>query len=105
MSQRSRACLPRKRGLGFLPRPATTGHEFEEVFVRWQAVLASVLAVYLFGGGSAQAQISDNVVKIGVMNDQSGLYADLGGPGSGIAARIAAEEGRGAGPRQTVALR
>src|ERR1700743_648038 len=95
MSQRSRACLPRKRGLGFLPRPATTGHEFEEVFVRWQAVLASVLAVYLFGGGSAQAQISDNVVRIGVMNDQSGLYADLGGPGSVTAARMAVEDDGG----------
>ena len=28
----------------------------------------------------AWAQISDDVVKIGVLNDQSGVYADLGGP-------------------------
>jgi branched-chain amino acid transport system substrate-binding protein len=38
---------------------------------------------------AAQAQISDDVVKIGVMNDMSGLYADLGGQGSVEAARMA----------------
>src|SRR5262245_66343240 len=43
----------------------------------------------------ALAQVSDNVVKIGVMNDQSGLYADLGGPGSVTAARMAAEDAGG----------
>ena len=32
------------------------------------------------------------VVKIGVLNDMSGLYADLGGPGSVVAAKMAAEE-------------
>ena len=31
-------------------------------------------------------------VKIGVLNDQSGLYTDLGGPGSVVAAKMAAEE-------------
>ena len=39
--------------------------------------------------GAARAQISDDVVRIGVLNDQSGLYADLGGPGSVVAARMA----------------
>ncbi len=38
------------------------------------------------------ALAQDKVVKIGVLNDQSGLYADLGGPGSVIAAKMAAEE-------------
>jgi branched-chain amino acid transport system substrate-binding protein len=38
------------------------------------------------------AQASDGVVKIGVLNDQSGLYADLGGQGSVLAARMAAEK-------------
>ena len=42
--------------------------------------------------GAAQAQISGNVVKIGVLNDQSGLYADLGGQGSVIAAKMAVED-------------
>jgi branched-chain amino acid transport system substrate-binding protein len=40
----------------------------------------------------AGAQFSDNVVKIGVLNDRSGLYADLSGQGSVIAAQMAAEE-------------
>jgi len=43
----------------------------------------------------AEAQVSDDVVRIGVLNDQSGLYADLGGPGSVIAARMAAEDAGG----------
>ena len=42
--------------------------------------------------GVAQAQISGNVVKIGVMNDMSGLYADIGGPGSVVAAKMAVED-------------
>lgn len=40
----------------------------------------------------AQAQVSDDVVKIGVINDQSGLYADYGGPTSVEAARMAVED-------------
>jgi len=42
--------------------------------------------------GAAQAQISDGIVKIGVMNDMSGLYADITGPGSLLAARMAVED-------------
>jgi branched-chain amino acid transport system substrate-binding protein len=42
--------------------------------------------------GAASAQISGNVVKIGVMNDMSGLYADITGPGSVVAARMAVED-------------
>ena len=41
---------------------------------------------------SAAAEFTDNVIKIGVLNDQSGLYADLGGLGSVEAAKMAAEE-------------
>jgi branched-chain amino acid transport system substrate-binding protein len=35
------------------------------------------------------AQVSGNVIKIGVLGDQSGVVADIGGPGSVIAARMA----------------
>jgi branched-chain amino acid transport system substrate-binding protein len=42
--------------------------------------------------GSAQAQVSDGIVKIGVLNDMSGPYADIGGPGSVIAAKMAVED-------------
>ncbi len=63
--------------------------------MRSQPVLVSALAVLLLWATSARAQISDNVVKIGVLNDQSGLYADLGGPGSVTAARMAVEDAGG----------
>jgi branched-chain amino acid transport system substrate-binding protein len=53
----------------------------------------SVIAVAAaLAAGAAQAQVSDGVVKIGVMNDQSGTYADLAGPGSVVAARMAVED-------------
>jgi branched-chain amino acid transport system substrate-binding protein len=42
--------------------------------------------------GTVRAQISDDLVRIGVLNDQSGVYADLGGPGSVVAARMAVED-------------
>ena len=54
---------------------------------------SALLAVSLaFAAGAAQAQISDGVIKIGVLNDMSGLYADLTGPGSVVAARLAVED-------------
>ncbi|HEX2653503.1 MAG TPA: ABC transporter substrate-binding protein, partial [Xanthobacteraceae bacterium] len=42
--------------------------------------------------GAAHAEISDGVVKIGVLNDMSGLYADLSGKGSVWAAQQAVED-------------
>jgi branched-chain amino acid transport system substrate-binding protein len=43
--------------------------------------------------GAAHAQtFTDGVIKIGVLNDQSGLYADLSGQGSVWAARKAVED-------------
>jgi branched-chain amino acid transport system substrate-binding protein len=53
---------------------------------------ALVSAAFAFGAGAAQAQISDGVIKIGVLNDQSGLYADITGPGSTLAARMAVDD-------------
>jgi branched-chain amino acid transport system substrate-binding protein len=49
-------------------------------------------AAMAFAAAGAHAQISGNVVKIGVLNDQSGLYADLGGQGSVTAAKMAIED-------------
>jgi branched-chain amino acid transport system substrate-binding protein len=54
--------------------------------------LAISLCALAAGLGAAQAQVSDDVVKIGVMNDQSGLYADVSGPGGVSAARMAVED-------------
>jgi branched-chain amino acid transport system substrate-binding protein len=44
------------------------------------------------GAAGAQAQVSDGIIKIGVLNDQSSLYADLTGSGSVVAARMAVED-------------
>jgi branched-chain amino acid transport system substrate-binding protein len=51
-------------------------------------ILAAAAAMCV-GAGLAQAQYSDGAIKIGVMNDQSGLYSDLSGQGSVWAARKA----------------
>jgi branched-chain amino acid transport system substrate-binding protein len=45
---------------------------------------------------SALAQFSDNKIVIGVMGDRSGVVADVGGPGSILAARMAVEDLGGA---------
>jgi branched-chain amino acid transport system substrate-binding protein len=37
-------------------------------------------------------EVSGDVVKIGVLNDQSGTYADLGGQGAVVAAQMAADD-------------
>ena len=55
----------------------------------------SLLALAVAGtlaAGAAQAQISDNVIKIGVLSDMSSLYTDLAGAGSVAAARMAVED-------------
>ncbi len=45
-----------------------------------------------FAASGAHAQVSDGVIKIGVLNDMSSLYADIAGPGSVVAARMAVED-------------
>jgi branched-chain amino acid transport system substrate-binding protein len=51
-------------------------------------LLGTALAVTATGAAFAQ----DKTVKIGALSDQSGLYADLGGPGSTLAAQMAIED-------------
>jgi len=48
------------------------------------------------GAGTASAQISDGVVKIGVLSDMSSLYTDIAGKGSIVAAQMAVEDFGGA---------
>jgi branched-chain amino acid transport system substrate-binding protein len=54
--------------------------------------LAAAAALAFAAAGTAQAQISGNVVKLGILNDQSSLYADLGGQGSVVAAKMAIDD-------------
>ncbi len=41
---------------------------------------------------AAQAQVSNNVVKIGVLTDMSGTYSDLAGPGTVTATKMAIDD-------------
>ncbi|MGA1858835.1 ABC transporter substrate-binding protein [Azospirillum sp. 11R-A] len=56
------------------------------------AGLLAGTALAVLASGAAQAQMSDNVIKIGMLSDRSGIYADINGEGSAVAARMAAEE-------------
>ncbi|MBI2305974.1 MAG: ABC transporter substrate-binding protein [Rhodocyclales bacterium] len=52
----------------------------------------SLAAVLLAFSAAAQAQISDGVVKVGVLTDMGGTYSGMGGPGSVVAAKMAVED-------------
>ncbi len=57
---------------------------------QFKFVGAAVAAVALVTSSAAWAQaISGDVIRIGIMNDQSGPYADNCGAGSTAAARLA----------------
>ncbi|WP_349644714.1 MULTISPECIES: ABC transporter substrate-binding protein [unclassified Bradyrhizobium] len=55
---------------------------------RWAATAALVAAC----GWASAACAAGDTIKIGVLNDQSGVFADNGGRGSVAAARLAAED-------------
>jgi branched-chain amino acid transport system substrate-binding protein len=54
-------------------------------------LLGTALSLMAANAALAQDKL-DKVVKIGSLSDQSGLYADLGGPGSTLAAQMAVED-------------
>ncbi|NBU50513.1 MAG: ABC transporter substrate-binding protein [Betaproteobacteria bacterium] len=53
---------------------------------------AAALALTPVLGTAQQGKLSGDVVKIGVLTDMSGLYADYGGPGAVAAARLAVQD-------------
>ena len=57
-----------------------------------RTMAALVLTSSLVFAGTASAQTLDKVVRVGSLGDQSGLYADIGGPGSSAAAQMAIED-------------
>src|SRR6185295_640054 len=75
-------------------RTATTDCLSTQMETRMNHPLSAVasLAALALVAGTAQAQISDNVVRIGVMSDQTGPYSGNGGPGSVLAVRMAVED-------------
>jgi branched-chain amino acid transport system substrate-binding protein len=55
--------------------------------------LISITALALtLSCATSQAQYTDGTIKIGVMNDMSGVYSDISGAGSLVAARMAVED-------------
>jgi branched-chain amino acid transport system substrate-binding protein len=60
--------------------------------LRFGPIAAGVALAFSTTLGAYAQQVSDNVVKIGILNDQSGVYADFGGKWSVEAARMAVED-------------
>ncbi len=54
--------------------------------------VAAALATGMTVANAQQGKLSDDVVRIGVLTDMSGLYADFGGPGAVLAAKMAVED-------------
>jgi branched-chain amino acid transport system substrate-binding protein len=54
--------------------------------------IMTALALILWGAGLTTAAVAQQPVKLGVLNDQTGLYADLTGMGSVYATRMAVED-------------
>ncbi|RJG08171.1 ABC transporter substrate-binding protein [Noviherbaspirillum cavernae] len=58
--------------------------------MKLKAMSLAVSAVMAFGvAGSASAQVSGDVIRIGFLTDMSGLYADIDGPGGVEAVKMA----------------
>jgi branched-chain amino acid transport system substrate-binding protein len=57
-----------------------------------RALAAALIAAPLLAGAAAAQGISDGAVRIGILNDQSGVYAEFGGRSSIEAARMAIED-------------
>ncbi|MFD1744914.1 ABC transporter substrate-binding protein [Rhizobium helianthi] len=55
-------------------------------------IIASMAALFASTSIALAASASDGKVKIGILNDQSGVYADFGGKGSVEAAKMAVED-------------
>ncbi len=56
-----------------------------------KTVLAAAMSLAMVAGVQA-AGVSDDVVKIGVLGDMGGVYADIAGPGSVVAVNMAVED-------------
>lgn len=54
--------------------------------------LMQAVGIALATMGAAQAQVSDGVVKIGVLTDLSGLYSDVAGQGTVVATQMAIDD-------------
>ncbi|WBL81908.1 ABC transporter substrate-binding protein [Bradyrhizobium xenonodulans] len=60
--------------------------------MKTKSIASLLLTTALTFAATGAAFAQDKTVKIGALSDQSGLYADLGGPGSTLAAQMAVED-------------
>src|ERR1700688_3536673 len=68
------------------------------------SIAALTLGLAIFAAGPAAAQISDGVVKVGVLTDMTAASSDLAGPGSVIAAQMATEDFGGKVPGKPIVI-
>ncbi len=71
--------------------------------VWWSSGVGALMALAMMATPS-NAEISDGVVKIGILNDQSGPFSDLAGKGSVVAAKLAVEDFKKISPDVKVEL-
>ena len=57
-----------------------------------KGLLAATVAASTLAAAAGAQEVSGDVVKLGVLNDQSGVYADITGQGSVVAAEMAVED-------------
>ena len=57
-----------------------------------KVIATLMMSTALAFGAASAASAQEKVARIGVLNDQSGLYADVTGPGSTLAAQMAIED-------------
>jgi len=69
--------------------------------------VAALLALSVFAscwGQANAAEFSGGVIKIGIINDQTGPLSDINGPGSVVAAKLAVEDFQKTNPRVKVEI-
>lgn len=60
--------------------------------MRTSLYVVVIAAVVMIGRADAKNPNPNDTVKIGILTDMSGIYSDIGGPGSVIAAKLAIED-------------
>src|SRR5664279_366889 len=66
-----------------------TNHQRRSTMSTFKRTMIGVAVAAALSLGTAQAQVTDGVIKIGVLTDMSSLYTDLAGAGSVAAAKMA----------------
>src|SRR4051794_4824178 len=88
---------------GPAPRGASRNDVKREEYMK-AFTIAAALALSFAASGASHAEISGGVVRVGVLNDISGIFQDTNGMGSVEAARMAAEDFNGGGKNVKVEI-